>query len=487
MESIYFWPDLPALSLFVLWLISVVFLWAARVPMLQMLRALGSSLQQGFDAVADWCRGSASGLRERSRESLLASGTLELQGKLDREFHRIDQGFSGKLEKYSALHRRLDDLLLRADADYESCGDTPPEVPGWTSAVESIANIPAAGDPNVHKVLEGIRKSLHDAERKALQSYRDESAKRHKILGGMRACWREIRCLMTKMKDSVARALETANRINGYLDEYEKLRGERESAARAATYSAVKLFLISVLVLGIALGGAFINFQLIALPMSELVPAGARIGGVPVSTVSALVIVLMEAAVGFFIMDMLGITDLFPKLAGIPSSKRRLILGLALAGLFFLASVESSLAILREKIVEADAVLKMALAGTTEAVVSEASTSRIPVIGQAVLGFVLPWILAMVAIPLEMLLDSGRHVVAALAAGLLSAFGSLARVFSHGIRSIFRMLPNLYDVYISIPLRIERSIRGQEEDLSRSASSSRPAAEAAGASGGGMS
>ena len=53
--------------------------------------------------------------------------------------------------------------------------------------------------------------------------------------------------------------------------------------------------------------------------------------------------------------------------------------------------------------------------------VSEASTSRIPVIGQAVLGFVLPWILAMVAIPLEMLLDSGRHVVAALAAGLLSA------------------------------------------------------------------
>jgi hypothetical protein len=485
MKSIYFWPDLPALSLFVLWLISVVFLWAARVPMLQMLRALGNSLQQGFDAVADWCQGVATALRERSRESLLAAGTLELQGKLDREFHRIDQGFSDKLEKYSSLHRRLDDLLLQADADYKRCGDAPPEVPGWTAAVESIANIPAAGDPNVHKVLEGIRKSLHDSERKALQSYRDESAKRHKILGGMLGYWRDVRSLMTKMKDSVARALETATRINGYVDEYEKLRSERESAARAATYSAVKLFVISLLVLGIALGGAFINFQLIALPMSELVPAGARIGGVPVSTISALVIVLMEAAVGFFIMDMLGITDLFPKLAGIPSGKRRLILGLALCGLFFLASVESSLAILREKIVEADAVLKMALADTTEAVVSEASNSRIPVIGQAVLGFVLPWILAMVAVPLEMLLDSGRHVAAALGAGLLAAFGSLARVLSHAIRSIFRMLPSLYDVYVSIPLRIERSIRGQEEDLGRPAQG-RSAAEAAGTSGGGM-
>jgi hypothetical protein len=76
-------------------------------------------------------------------------------------------------------------------------------------------------------------------------------------------------------------------------------------------------------------------------------------------------------------------------------------------------------------------------------------------------------------------------VVAALAAGLLSAFGSLARVISHATRSVFRMLPNLYDVYVSIPLRVERSIRGQDEDLARPAAP-RPATEAAaGASGGG--
>jgi len=469
MESLYFWPNQPALSVFALWSLSVVFLWAARAPMLQMVRALGNGLQQGFDSLAQWCGEVARGMRERSREGLLAAGTLELQGKLDREFHRIDQGFSDKLGQYSALHRRLDDLLLKADADYQSCGEAPPEVPGWTSAVESIANIPPNGDPNVHKVLEGIRKSLREAERKALQSYRDESARRHKVLGGMLAYWKEVRGLMSRMKDSVERALETATRINGYVDEYEKLRGEREAAARALTYSAVKLFTISLLVLGIALGGAFINFQLIALPMSELVPAGARIGGVPVSTISALVIVLMEAAVGFFIMDMLGITDLFPKLASIPTGKRRLILGLALCGLFFLASVESSLAVLREKIVEADAVLKLALADSSTAVVSEASNSRIPVVGQAVLGFVLPWILAMVAIPLEMLLDSGRHVAAALAAMCLGAVGNLARVVSHTTRALFRMIPNLYDVYISIPLRIERVLRGEAEEVPRAA------------------
>jgi hypothetical protein len=475
MESLYLWPDQPGFSVLLLWIGSTLFLWAARAAMLQMLHGLGDALQNGFSSLALRCTAVAAKIRDRSQEALLAAGTLELQGKLDREFHRIDQGFTQKLEKYAGLHRRLDDLLLELDADYKQCGEAPPEVPGWTGALESVANLPANGDPNVQKVLEGIRKSMVETGKKALQSYRDESAQRHKTLGAMSAGWRDVRSLMERMKDSVAKALETSTRINGYVDEYEKLHTDREEAARARTYSAMKLFVISILVLGIAVGGAFINFQLIALPMSELVPAGARIAGVPVSMVSALVIVLMEVAVGFFLMDMLGITDLFPKLAGIPAERRRLILVIAFLGLFFLASVESSLAILREQIVDADSALKLALAGTNETVVAQASQSHIPVVGQAVLGFVLPWILAMVAIPIEMMLDSSRHVLAWLATLGLQAVGALAGVLAHAVKAIFGILPNLYDAYVCIPLRVERSLRGEDEPEVRASKAGRTA------------
>ena len=256
-------------------------------------------------------------------------------------------------------------MLQELDEDYRKCGDTPPQVPGWTTAAQAIAKIPSASDPNVHKVLESIRKSSVETEKKTLAAYRDATAQRHKLLGQMSAAWKDVRNLMARMQDAVSRALETTTRIDGYVEEYRAIRDDQERAARARAYSASKLFVVSVVVLAIALGGAFVNFQLIALPMAELVPAGARIGGVPVATVSALVIVLMEAAVGIFVMDMLGITELFPKLAGIPSSRRRLILWLGLAALFFLASVESSLAILREQIAEADSALKLALAGET--------------------------------------------------------------------------------------------------------------------------
>jgi hypothetical protein len=170
----------------------------------------------------------------------------------------------------------------------------------------------------------------------------------------------------------------------------------------------------------------------------------------------------METAVGIFVMDMLEITDLFPKLASISVGRRRLILGAGLAGLFFLAAVESSLAVLREQIVEADAALKMSLAGATETVVDAPMRSSIPVIGQAVLGFVLPWILAMVAIPLESFLDSSRHVAAKLGVVALHGVGSVAGALAHGARTLTVAGPALYDVYVSIPLRVERMLRKEE-------------------------
>jgi len=458
MEAIYLWPDHPVLSLMVLWAITAVIFWAARSPVLDVLSALGSGVHEGLTSIGVWCSEAADRMRAHAREALVAAGILDLQRKLDREFYGIDKSFTEKLEQYANLHRRLDALQQKLDDDYLQCGDSPPEVPGWTAAAEAIVQIPNPSDPNVHKVLEGIRKSSQDAEKKALAAYREATGKRHALLGRMATTWKEVRSLLSRMQESVSGAMESTTRIDGYVNEYRAIREEDEKAARELNYSAVKLFVVSLVVLGIACGGAFINFQLIALPMSELVPAGARIGGISVSTVSALVIVLMEAAVGLFVLDLLGITELFPKLAGMASSRRRLILGLGLAALFFLASVESSLAILREQIVEADAALKLALAGEAS-VISQVDSSKIPMIGQAVLGFVLPWVLAMVAIPLEMLLDSGRHVMNGLGVLVLRLVGTLARIGGRVFVQATALLALVFDVYIAVPLRVESWVR----------------------------
>ena len=69
------------------------------------------------------------------------------------------------------------------------------------------------------------------------------------------------------------------------------------------------------------------------------------------------------------------------------------------------------------------------------------------------------------AIPLEMLLDSGRHVASKGAVLALHTFGGTVRVVGHGLCSVVGALPSLYDVYIAIPLRIERIWRDPDDDV----------------------
>ncbi len=463
MELFYLWPDNPVASLFILWLASVIFLWAARESMLRLIGSTFGGLADGLAEFGLRCRGTAYDLNARNREILLAAGTRDAQGRLDRELQRVDDGFSQQLSSYDLLQRRLDESLIAAETEFDSCRVAPPEVPGWTAAVEAIAAIPTAGDPNIQKVLESIKKSSKDAEARALDAFRADASKRHKVLRGMAPIWKDIKSLLGKLQGSVGLALESSARINAFVADYENIRLDREAAARALTYSAMKLFFVSFLVLGIALGAAFINFQLIALPMSELVPAGVRVGGVPVSTVSALVLVLMEAVLGIFVMDILGLTQLFPKIGTMPRSRRRPSLWPALLGLFLRSTVESSLAVLREQIVEADAALKLSLAGESERLVQNASQSSIPVIGQAILGFILPWILALVAVPLEMLLDSVRHVVASLCVLTLRAFSLLMSGAARVSRHLSGLLTYVYDIYIALPLKIESLVRSNSD------------------------
>ena len=66
MQSLLLWPQNPVLSIAVLWLVSVVLMWAARAAMLDLLRRLGSGLEEGLGAAARACASAASALRERS-------------------------------------------------------------------------------------------------------------------------------------------------------------------------------------------------------------------------------------------------------------------------------------------------------------------------------------------------------------------------------------------------------------------------------------
>ena len=152
-ESIYLWPDNPILSLFALWVVSAIFLWAARRPMLRLVLQLGGDLGGGIESAGKRVAQAAEELGERNRKVLFATGIRETQGRLDRELNRMDAGYSEQMGNYGDLQRRLDETLIAVERDYQDCGAAPPEIPAWTAAVETLASIPTNGDPNIQKVL----------------------------------------------------------------------------------------------------------------------------------------------------------------------------------------------------------------------------------------------------------------------------------------------------------------------------------------------
>ena len=484
MQSLYLWPDRPALSLFVIWMVTQLLFYAARVPMHRALRKLGAALGGSLRIAGRWMRSVSEELRKRNREVLLEAARAEAEGKLEHELQRMASTFTTELKQYPALHRRLDESVKKVEEDFKASAMVPTEAPGWPEAVRAVVNIPRAGDRTVQKVLDEIHRSAVAQEKKALQAYREATAERHDILAASAVHWKDIKRLLEQVGKAVTGTLEASSRADAHVERYEKIRRGEEATERALAASALTLFILSAFVVAVAGFGGLVNFELIARPMSELVPGGGWVLGMPISKIAALVIVLMEVAAGIFIMESLGITRLFPRLAALPASRRRIIFLTALTGLVALACIEATLAILREQLLEADKALALALSGVAvkgKESVAAPLLSRIPVVGQAVLGFVLPWILAMIAVPLEMLVESGRHVVGRALVLVVRGLGVVLRLAGHAARTLMAVLTNAYDIYIIVPLQLERLVQhrvGQaSEGYARVASTLRNPAE----------
>jgi hypothetical protein len=75
------------------------------------------------------------------------------------------------------------------------------------------------------------------------------------------------------------------------------------------------------------------------------------------------------------------------------------------------------------------------------------------------LGFILPFALAFIAIPLESLIHSARTVGGVALIALVRGLAVLLRVLSQVVRQASRVLVRLYDVAIVVPLLAERFAR----------------------------
>jgi len=462
------WPDSPALSLLTLVLLAMAFLYAARLPMHQLIRAAGHAVGGPLRMASRWLLAAAVEINDRNKAVLLAHGRRELEKRIEREFERIATLVNRDLQGYPVLQRKLADEVTTIEEDYKRCGEVPPPPPDWVEAVAAIGKIKSGGGELAMSILEGINQSINRIHDKAIAEYRKSYEARHAILEKFMPCWRAIEKTLSQVDKNISGLLDSALSVDNLMSQYEQIVAKTDKAVHALTVSALTQFGIALLVMLVAIGGTFINFKLIALPMSEMVGAADYItASLRTSEVAALVIILVEASMGLFLMETMRITRLFPVIANLGDQARRRMMWVALTLLVTLAGIEAALALMRDMLIQDKQALVQSLASVQQAA-ADSWVGKIPTVGQMLLGFILPFALTFVAIPLESLIHSARTVGGALLMVLARGFALLLRIAGNLIRQASRVLVHLYDVAIVLPLWVERMASGARGAPARS-------------------
>jgi hypothetical protein len=453
------WPDNVALSVLALAVLAMAVLYAARQPMHELIRTLGQALGVPLRVAGRWLARAADDIHQRNRAVLLAHGRQEVGSRIEREFERLSALVNRDLQGYPTLQRKLLDEITRIEEDYKKCSEVPPPPPDWTEAVKAVANIKSSGNELVLKVLEEIKRSVSAIHDRAIGEYRKAYESRHRILEGFMPFWRSVDKNLGQVEKNLAALQASVSTVDEHMARYEAINAATDKAEHALTVSAFTQFAISALVVAIAAGGAFINFKLIALPMSEMVGAGDYLtSSLRTSEVAALVIIFVEASMGLFLLEAMRITHLFPRIANLNDRLRRRMLWIALTLLVTLAGVEASLALMRDMLIADKQALLQSLA-TVQAPTPEGWVGRIPTAGQMLLGFMLPFALAFIAVPLESLIHSARTVGGLLLMALVRCAAVLLRILGTAARHASRVLIRLYDVAIVLPLAAEKLVK----------------------------
>jgi hypothetical protein len=458
------WSSNTALSSFIWLALLITLLYLGRHQAHQL---IFSSFRMLHTSLRLWARSISqliSRLKLRNKEVLLAAGEAEVQTKIEREFNRISTIVQRDLSQYPALHREIKNAIETVESDYQNCAESAPLPPAWGDVVATITALPSNGDPTVNKILDNIKQSIDEAHTQSLNAYQKSSSNRHKILAKMQPDWRQLDNKMDHVKDKVDALEERGQIIDSQMAEYLNIRTGEDKAANILATSSLTQFFISGLVLTIAALGGLINFQLIAMPMSEMVGGTSYIGSVKTSDIAALVIILIEIAMGLFLLESLRITHLFPMIGSMDDKMRRRMMVISFSILFILAGIEASLAYMRDLLAMDHEALQQSLLSTTASgtqVVADGSSAQfrwIPSVGQMIMGFILPFALAFIAIPLESFIHSLRTVLGLFAIAILRTLHLVLRSSASVVTQVSKVIISLYDLIIMVPLSAEKGL-----------------------------
>lgn len=414
-------------------------------------RALARLVRHPLKLGERFLRAGAADIRRRNGALLQAQARAEAALEIEREWTRLDEVVRRDVQGFPALQEALLRQIEQWEAEFARSGELPQPSPEWTKAVTAVARLKIGDDDVGERIQAGFQAFVQKAQDEALRERRKAVAERHRQLGRAQQMWQVVARSLDRANNRLARVAESAFTIHEAVDRYQALCERAPVFDRGLVASAASRLLVAGFVLVVAAGGAFMNAHLMEAPLRWLgVGGGLALAGHPAPDIAATILIAIEVVAGIVLFDALDVTHLFGVVAVLPKRTRRRAAGGALGLLVTLAALQAVLAFVRES------------AGQAVPMVKAVAVPDLPLwqtAAEVLLAFVLPSLMALVAIPLEAFIYSLRAVMGALVEGLVRALAFALRLVERTLAGTVDTLSALYDLFILPPLLLERAFQ----------------------------
>lgn len=385
---------------------------------------------------AKTCSGAAHRIRLRNHEVVNALARELMERHLEREFMRVESLVEKDLASYQTLAASINQQINQVNEDYEASAHLPPAAPEWIDAVDAIAALEKnqANNEVMAKILSDVHDTVKQHHKDVMREHRWTVGTRHKLLSKLRPHWRKLEKLLEKVAGNIEALEYRLKHIDQQMDRFEMLQASPEQGLMS---SVLMRFLIATLFVAIGVAAMVLNYQLLLGPVSGALP-DEMIAGVPLASYIAGIYTALLVASATIALEGLRITHLLPLMAAMTQKGRYLMIGVGAGLLTLLALFEA-----------------FAVAGFSMGVEQAATVGSTQMIMFA-LAFVTPVMLSLVIVPFEYFLYTVRPTVGVLAQNLLHLTALMFRMLGSLSVGLGKVLVQLYDAVIFIPLKLEQ-------------------------------
>ena len=463
--------DQPFLSALIWLTVALAVLYVARTWVHRLLRRLSLAVVSLLRVTANALLSLAQLLRERNRAVLLEQAKARLLMKIERDLHRLVITADRDLANLPELKQRIRVHLDQLESDYHQSADHPLSAPDWVDAIDQVVRLrqTQSGHPIVAGLLRDMETSLNRQHRQAVAEYRKGMSHRHRLLHGLLPQWRRLHHGLDRLAHIIEQLANQTHLLDRHLATYHSIETGSDQVFRRLLLSQTSQWFFASLLLMAGLSVAWFNTELMQSPMRAVMGDDPVLAGWPLSQVAAYAMVLVYLLLGALLLETLQLTQRLDSFSALSPLQRRALAGFLLTLLLLTALAQAGLLYLREHH-QSLSLYEQLIQYPVIVVQSPLLDEWLQLGATMLLGFILPFILVFLALPLERWLDASRVLVVLFLVAMLVLVASALKGLALLSRQLLLLLGATYDLLISLPLWIESRLTARKsysEELTR--------------------